>query len=179
MSVAPRSTFVTVLAWIFIFLAGFATLVSILQNVMVNFMFPAGEMDAAFEQAGSSERLPGFVTFMLRNMRLVFLFFLLVCVASLASSIGLLLRQGWARVAFIAIMILGVVWNLAGVVLSFAFVSWLPELPAGTPDDFARQWSYMSKAIIAFNVVVTLGFSLLFGWIAKKLMSAEVRSEFT
>src|SRR6476620_2610152 len=127
MSAAPRSTFVTVLAWIFIFLAGFATLVSILQNAMVNFMFPAGEMDAAFEQVGSSERLPGFVTFMLRNMRLVFVFFLLVCVASLASSIGLLLRRGWARIAFIAIMILGVAWNLAGVALSFAFVSWLPE----------------------------------------------------
>ena len=179
MSVVPRSTFVTVLAWIFIFLAGFATLVSVLQNVMVNFMFPGGEMDAAFERAGSSERLPGFVSFMLRNMRLVFLFFLLLCVTSLASSIGLLLRQDWARIVFVAILIFGVIWNLAGVVLSFVFFSWLPAPPPGTPADWAENWSYMSKAIVAFNVMITLAFAMLFGWIAKKLMSEEIRSEFT
>ena len=177
--VAPRSAFVSVVAWIFIFLAGFATLISVLQNVLVNFMFSGGEMDAAFEQAGSSERLPGFVAFMLRNMRLFFLFFLLLCVASLASSIGLLLRQNWARIVFVAILIFGVVWNLAGAALSFAFFSWLPELPPGTPSAWAENWSYMSKAITAFNVLVTLAFALLFGWIAKKLMSAEIRGEFT
>jgi hypothetical protein len=179
MGVPPRSTFVTVVAWIFIFLAGFATLASILQNVMVNFMFPGGEIDAAFEQAGASERLPGFVSFMLRNMRLVFLFFLLVSVATLASSIGLLLRQNWARIAFVLVMVLGVLWNLAGVVLSFAFASWLPAPPPGTPAGFAEHWSYMSKAMIAANVVITLGFAVLFAWIAKKLLSPGVRAEFT
>lgn len=175
----PRSAFVTVLAWTFIFLAGFATLVSVLQNVMVNFMFPAGEMDAVFERAGSSDRLPGFVSFMMRNMRLFFLFFLLVCVGSLASSIGLLLRQNWARIAFSALMILGVVWNVAGVVLSFAFVSWLPALPPGTPSDWADNWNYVSKAILAVNLIITLAFAVLFAWIAKKLMSADIRAEFS
>jgi hypothetical protein len=179
MGIAPRSTFVTVVAWIFIFLAGFATLVSILQNVMVNFMFPGGEIDAAFEQAGSSGRLPGFVSFMLRNMRLVFLFFLLASVATLASSIGLLLRQDWARIAFVLLMVLGVLWNLAGVVLSFSFAAWLPAPPPGTPADFAAHWSFVSRAMIAFNVLVTLGFAVLFAWIAKKLLSPGVRAEFT
>jgi cell division protein FtsX len=40
-----RSTFVTVVGWIFIILAGFATLISILQNVMIALVFSAPQMD--------------------------------------------------------------------------------------------------------------------------------------
>ncbi|HBN14896.1 MAG TPA: hypothetical protein DD407_07615 [Pseudohongiella sp.] len=43
----PRSTYVTVLAWIFIIFAGFATLVSLLQFVMVSIMFGSEELQIA------------------------------------------------------------------------------------------------------------------------------------
>jgi hypothetical protein len=40
----PRSTFVNVVAWVFIALAGFATLIVILQNIMISMMAPQGAM---------------------------------------------------------------------------------------------------------------------------------------
>lgn len=43
-----KSTFVNVLAWIFIALAGFSTLISILQNIMISAMFSIDEMNKAF-----------------------------------------------------------------------------------------------------------------------------------
>ena len=44
--VRARSQFVSILAWIFIVMAGFATFVAILQNVMINAVFPIMEFGA-------------------------------------------------------------------------------------------------------------------------------------
>ena len=41
-----RSTFVTVLAWIFIALTGFTTLITGLQKVMIRLMFSSEQMHA-------------------------------------------------------------------------------------------------------------------------------------
>ncbi|MDD2271386.1 MAG: hypothetical protein PHP95_11805 [Desulfuromonadaceae bacterium] len=46
-----RSTFVNVLAWIFIVLGGFTTFISILQNIMIRVMFRKEEMTQAMKQA--------------------------------------------------------------------------------------------------------------------------------
>jgi hypothetical protein len=43
------STFVTVVAWIFIVIAGFTTVISVLQNIMLNMIFPIGEINMASE----------------------------------------------------------------------------------------------------------------------------------
>ena len=55
---AERSGFVTVLAWIFIALAGFSTLISIFQNIMLVLMFPAEEFTAATRQLGNRQSAP-------------------------------------------------------------------------------------------------------------------------
>ena len=41
-----QSTFVTSLAWVFIVLSGFITLISIAQNIMISTMFPTDQMHA-------------------------------------------------------------------------------------------------------------------------------------
>src|SRR5215813_11094043 len=98
-----RSTFVTVLAWIFIVLSSFATLVSILQNIMIALVFPAAEMQAAATQAKSHPGVPWIASWMFEHFQVFFLFFFVMAAISLAASIGLLKRKNWARLLFVSL----------------------------------------------------------------------------
>jgi hypothetical protein len=164
-----RSSFVTALAWIFIVLGGFATLMAIAQNVMVGVMPVAQQTDG--------QAMPAFARFMMENFRLFFAGFLVLSAVTLAAAIGLLLRRNWARVTFIGLMAFGIFWNVAGLVLTyFVFSSF--ALPAETPPEFVQQHELMTTLMTAFMAVVALAFSAVFGWIIKRLISSDIRREF-
>jgi len=55
-----RSTFVTVLAWIFIVFAGFSSLVSLIQNIMVDLMFQTGEIEKGIQYSEEFQKMPLF-----------------------------------------------------------------------------------------------------------------------
>ena len=175
--VVPRSTFVTVVAWIFIVLSGFATLVAVLQNLMIWFLFQAPAFGAAMQKAGNEPGVPAFVGWISRFFYVIFLVFLAVSASMLASSIGLLQRRNWARIAFILLMALGIAWNLAGVAFG-ALMLWLfpamPPMHGGAAPPFA----WMMGIVMAFNVVIAIGFSALFYWIIHRLRSPAIRQEF-
>src|SRR5690349_14229914 len=122
-SAAPRSGFVTAVAVVFMVLAGFGTVIALLQNIMIALVFPAEEMRAAMLEAEKARPMPSIARFIFGNFRLFFALFLLVCAATFISSIGLVMRKNWARLAFIALMVLGVVWNLAGAAVPFLMFS--------------------------------------------------------
>lgn len=66
------------LVWIFIALAGFATFISILQNIMISAIFPVEEMNKVFEDAQTQDQIPFFARFMFSNIRLFFLSLLII-----------------------------------------------------------------------------------------------------
>jgi len=173
-----RSGFVTGLAWIFIALSGFATLIAVLQNIMVALIFPMDEMRDAVREAGGAASIPVLARFMLENFQLVFASFLVICVTTLVSAIGLLMRKNWARLLFIAILALGILWNAAGVVLPYFIFSSMPPMADNTPPDFAANFDLMWKLITVITTIVALAFAGLFGWLIRKLVSAEIRREF-
>jgi hypothetical protein len=173
-----RSGFVTAVAWVFIVIAGFATLISVLQNLMINFMFSAEEMKPAFQRAEGDPNLPWFAAAVFQHVRLIFMAFFVVCGATLTAAIGLLRRLNWARKLFIALMVLGIVWNIGSIFFTFVFFSAMPAVTTTAPPEFADQFDTMSKVMIVFNVVLAVLISILLGWIAKRLVSPSIRSEF-
>lgn len=173
-----RSGFVTGLAWTFIVLAGFATLIAILQNVMVTLMFPAEEMRAAVRGSEGAQPMPGIVRFMFENIRWFFAAFLVMSAGTLVAAIGLLMRRNWARLAFIGIMALGVVWNLAGIAMPFVMTSLIPEIPAHAQSGFDDNFKLMMNIMIGFSVVVGLLFAALFAWVIKRLVADNIKREF-
>ena len=173
-----RSSFVSALAWVFIVLAGFGTLISLLQNVMVNLMLPGSEVKSALQTAHADPNFPWFASAIFEHFRVIFFALFVVFAATLTAAIGLLRRLNWARNLFIGLMVLGIVWNIGSIVLTFAFFSAMPAVPTTAPAGFADQFETMSKVMIAFNVVLAVLFSVLFGWIVKRLISPSVRSEF-
>lgn len=171
----PRSAFVNTLAWIFIILAGFATCTGILQNIMIWTVFPREQMSLAMQQAEKAPHFPPVMQFMFSHFDLFFLFFLLVSATALVAAIGLLKRKNWARLAFIALMGLGIAWNVAGLAVQFTMLEQMPELAGqGVPQEFTT----MLRIMQVFSVVMVLAFCTLFVWLIRKLRSAPIRAEF-
>ena len=169
-----RSTFVTAVAWVFIVLAGFATLIAILQNIMIALMFPQEEM----REAATAKDVPAFARFFLVYPHVFFGAFLAASATTLVSAIGLLKRQNWARLIFIAILVLGILWNLGGLALMFLTFSSMPSVPDHAPADFRGGFETIWKVMMGFSIVIALAFAGLFGWIIKRLMSPEIKREF-
>jgi hypothetical protein len=176
MNNVQRSTFVTVVAWIFLALSGFATVISVLQNIMIQTMFNTPEVEQALA-APLPPDMPAFAGWLLRNMRLFFGAFLLVSGVTLAASIGLLLRKNWARFIFIGIMAMGIVWNVAGLFVQLSMFSQMQEMFAAAPPG-APDMSSFIVGIAVVSVLFAVGFSALHGWIIYRLCSSSIAAEF-
>lgn len=177
----PRSSFVTSLAWTFIILAGFTTVIAVVQNLMIGMMFPAPEQfeDAMRQSHHGSQTVPPLVIFMFRHFRLLFASFLAMSALTLVASIGLLKRRNWARLVFIGLMVLGVFWNVVGAILPYFVLPSFPQPPDAAPSEFQENFRVMTNIVMGITVVVALVFAGLFAWLARRLLSAEVRREFT
>jgi len=62
-----KSSFVTVLAWIFIVLGAFSTLIKALQNIMVQVVFSDPQFANAMTKANRSKDAPAVAEFMFNN----------------------------------------------------------------------------------------------------------------
>jgi hypothetical protein len=172
---AERSEFVTVVAWIFIGLSGLMTLMSVVQYLMFGMMMSLGPMQDGMNEMQA--RMPA-AAFAFRHFRLLIGAVLLLSLITLVVSIGLLKRRNWARLVFIGLMALGIVWNVAGPIVQLMVLRGMPMLPPDTPADFRDLFESMMSSMQIFSVIFALGFCLLYGWIIVRLMSAKVRSEF-
>jgi len=176
--VPPRSGFVTALAWIFIALSGFSTLIAVLQNVMITLLFPVEEMGEAMKQGDGVHEIPALASFMFEHVRLMFGAFLLLSTVTLVSAIGLLKRRNWARLVFVGMMGTGIVWNLASLAMPFLISAAIPPMPADSPAGFTENFDLVWKVMIVLTGLMAIGFSAVLGWIIKRLLSEEVRREF-
>jgi len=174
---AARSSFVTVVAWIFIALAAWSALISLLQNIMVNTIFPA-DLFAASTSRGANPMPPVF-EFMVRHMHVLLLASLFASIATLVAAIGLLKRKNWGRVVFVGILTLGILWSLGGFVLQQFLLSSMTALPPDVPAEFRTGFDQMALAIRVVSAVFILGFSVLFAWLIKRLLSPSIRAEFS
>lgn len=172
-----RSSFVTVLAWIFIVISGYMTLGGIFQNIMLARFLPQMGLEAALATHSAADvGLPSFFAFMFRYFQLIAAVTLVVAVATLAASIGLLKRENWARRFFIALMTVGIVWNVVMVILQQVMISQMAGF--GAPADFRAQLQFMRVAVFVVSLIMAIAMSVLFWWIIRKLRSAPIVAEF-
>ncbi len=172
-----RSEFVTVLAWIFIIISGFAVLVSIFQNVMVSF-FPVERITEAMRDEQAQQHMPAAFRFLFEHFVLFVRAFLVITLALLAASIGLIRRRNWARLLFIALLVLGILWNLGGLAMQFLLVPSFPPLPQEAPAEMDAMFGRMLLIVRVLSALFAVAFTILCGWIIRKLTSERVRAEF-
>jgi len=171
-----KSTFVTAVAWVFIALAGFATLISALQNIMIYIFFPVEQMHGAMAQAREQQQMPAYYWFIFEHVREIFAGFLLLTSLVLVASIGLLRRYNWARILFVWLLALGVIWNVAGIAWPWIFFHTMPQPPQTAPIH--AQFQALATGIGIFSAIISLGTAVLFVWIVKRLMSSAIKTEF-
>jgi hypothetical protein len=171
-----KSTFVNVLAWIFIIFGGLTTFISILQNIMIHKMFPKEEMTQAAQQASQNENFPAFAEFMFNHFDLFIFLILVLSATNFISAIALLKRKNWARIFFIFLMSVGIIWNIFGLILNFTMFNSMPEMAGSSapPPEFQEMMQIMKYA----TVVMAVGISALFGFVIKKLCSTTIKEEF-
>lgn len=179
-STAPRSSFVSVLAWIYIALSGFGTFVLVLQNIVFNTVFPFDQIHDAMAKTQREIALPAYVAWLFDHVRLFLAVSLGMTVLQLVSAIALLKRRNWARLVFIAIFALGILWNIVGIVLQQFMTAWMPTLPHGRnmPPDFEATMTAMLAFIRVVSALFAIAFTVLYVWLIRKLLSREIAAEF-
>jgi hypothetical protein len=174
---APRSTFVSVVAWFGIAIGGLGVLIGMLQLVMVSLVFSQGPW--AELQQDSMHDMPPWFGWIFGHFQLLVAANLLAMVVLLVASIGLLRRRNWARWLIVALLALAIVANLGGMALQFSMMQSMPAFDAaGAPAEFAANFARMRAIIVGVSVVFAVAFAALYGWIIKRLLSPAVRSEF-
>lgn len=170
-----RSTFITVVAWIFIVITGFGTLMTLLQNIMIATIFPMAEMQEAMTHQEEFQDMPFFAKFMFNHFQLYFLFMFFLTATTLASAIGLLKRKQWARKAFIVVLGFGIVFVVFGFVVQLLFD---PMANGMAQEQLQAEFTRMMTIMKVFMFIITAGITGLFSWIIKKLVSKDIVGEF-
>ena len=163
-------------AWLFIILSGFSSLIALMQNLMLHLAFP---LDRIKEQAASqqAQHMPAFARFMTSHFDWFFAAFLLISLITFIISIGLLKRWNWARLAFMALMIAGILWNVAALVIQQSIMADIP-VSAKAPEEFRSQVETMHTIFTVMSVVFCGGIIVLFSFITWKLRSPVIVAEF-
>ena len=171
--VGARSRFVTATAWIFILLAGLVSLSTLLQNAHVASLLPG------LGSAGDSMPLPWLAALLMRHLPWVLGAGFVLSLTTLASAAGLLMRHDWGRRAFIGLLVMAIVANLAGLWLQHEVVrSVVDNTLTSVPPQALGVFDGFVTAARVMGVLVTLTACGLLGWIIRALMSARVRQEF-
>jgi hypothetical protein len=175
-----RSTFVTVVGWIFIGLSGFMTLIGILQNIMLQLVFlPSIHQELAAQPLPPG--MPPQMLWMVGNFHWLFRLFLLLALIHLVGAIGLLLRKHWGRLLFIGALVFDCVYQLAAIAFQWWFMGTMMHAPAfvgSQPADVAALMDGVMTVMRVFSLIIAAGFLGLFGWIITRLRSEPIRREF-
>lgn len=165
-NVGARSIFVTVTAWLFIALAAVASISVLLPNSAIGSLLPPS--------AWPSRLLIDYLPWMVAGG-------VLLCLATLASAIGLLMRLDWARRVFIGLVAVALVANLLGLWLQQEVLQSVADSTlsgaALAPQAAGVLGGFVTAARV-LAVVVTLGACSLLAWIIRRLTSSSVRQEF-
>jgi hypothetical protein len=171
--VGAPSLFVELTAWVAILLAVLVSVSAVVQNAEVAAVLPAW-------RSGADHLLP-FTGLLLAYLPWVMGAGVALSAALLAASIGLLMRQEWARRVFIGLLVVAIVANLLGLWLQYEVMRLLVD---GTlratplPAQAAGVFDGLASATQIMAMLVTLIGCGLLGWVIRRLMSDNVRQEF-
>jgi len=174
-NVGSRSLFVSVTAWLFIVFGIAATALSVIQGAATAALLPG------FSLSIDAKPLHGMVQLLAGHLPWVAGAALALSIGMLVAAVGLLLRLEWARRAFIVVVVLAIVANLAGLWLQQELLQALIDRTlsrASMPREAAGVFGGFATAARAAAVTLSVATCLLLAWIIARLNTQAVRQEF-
>jgi len=177
----PSNSFVTVLAWISIALALLGLLYGLVQTVM-GLVLPADfYLRMLNPYGGEPPRLPPLMHWVYTNTLLMGVLMFVFSAIFLWVSWAVLKRREWGRKGFIAVLVLGTLWQFACIFALPQFIKGMLAVQAGAlpqgqtmPPELE---SFMTAAMLMGGLVAVV-FAALHLWIIWKLCTSAVRAEF-
>ena len=179
---APRSSFVTSLAWSFIILAAFGALIGLLQNIMFNVMLGTMDIEVVIKDARAAGVMPEFMAVIFRHMRVLLAVTLALSLLTFFAAIALLKRRNWARIVFIVMMWLGAAGNLGGLWLQYLMLnsaSMQEMMKSMNVSGAATSMDGLIQGAMWVSALIAVVFAALFAWVAVRLSSREIKKEFS
>jgi len=174
-NVGSRSLFVSVTAWVFIALGAAASALALIQGAATASLLPG------FALGSDVQPLKGLAGLLAKNVPWVAGTALALSIATLAAAIGLLLRLEWARRAFIVVVVLAIVANVAGVWLQQELLQGLIDHTLShnpLPREAAGVFGGFAAAARAAAVLLSVLTCAVLAWIIGRLNTQSVRQEF-
>ncbi|KAF1712462.1 hypothetical protein CSC70_02790 [Pseudoxanthomonas kalamensis DSM 18571] len=177
---ATGSGFVTVLAW-FAIAAALLGLVSGVSQTVSGLFLPADFYARMMDPSGAME-LPATLRWFYEHNLMIGLVSLAVSSLLLWVSWALLKRREWGRKAFIALLVLGTLYQLSWVWLMPKLVEGMLTMQAGmlSPGQAvpAELEGFLS-IVMWMSALVVLVFVVLHAWLVWKLCTPAIRAEFS
>lgn len=175
---SPRSSFVTVLAWLGIIFFGLSSVVGLFQAFMFRTMFqPGGPFDAMRSDSFPGPPMPHEMQYVLDHVEAFFLIYAACVALGLVASIGLLHRRNWARVIYIALLGANIVWSVVALLAGRHLMAAMPFPPADTLPN-APDVAGMMRMMSIFMTALTVVTSAVCAWLIVRLVSRPIRAEF-
>jgi hypothetical protein len=174
-NVGSRSLFVSVTAWVFIVFGVVATALSVIQGASIASLLPG------FQLGLDAKPLRGVMKVLTSHLPWVSAVALALSIGTLVAAVGLLLRLEWARRAFMVVVALAIVANLAGLWLQQELLQALIDHTLSQtplPREAAGVFGGFAAAARVAAVTLSVGTCLLLAWIIARLNTQAVRQEF-
>jgi hypothetical protein len=171
-TVSKNATFITLISWVFILIGGFIALGTLMQSLMLTFLFSNEEFAAAMQL--SSKDMPAQAAFMIDHIRSISWSAFAIAALLVSASLGMLRRKHWARLLFISMM-----WLFAVVTVTMAVVQlgYLANLSTGD-QDLPEGFIKLLQATKLMSLLFGIGLGVLFGWLGWKLARPAIKAEF-
>ncbi|MDH4321692.1 MAG: hypothetical protein OEV73_09375 [Desulfobulbaceae bacterium] len=172
--IAPRSTLLSVIAWLFILVGAFTTLASMIQGLMYVRMLSMPMMHQAMHEG--AQHMPFLLQLLFEHFRLYLSFVFSLSFATLISAIGLLKRNDPSRRVFITVLIVVILALLAAFITQLSIRPATDNIPTAQIPAEAKT---MMRAMKGFFFIITFSISCLFGWLIAFLTAPDTKREFT
>jgi hypothetical protein len=183
-----RSTFVTVVAWIFIGIAGFTSIFALMESVVMQMVVLPLRQQNAFPTPLLPANMPVLSTWLFAHILWICGVAFFLALVMLIAAIGVLFRKEWARRLLIGFMVLGILYKCAATIMQWmvplSTYANFPLPPHTPPETMATMQSFMSMmqpfiiAMRIFSIISAIVVSVLLGWIIHRLSSTRIRAEF-
>lgn len=148
-----------------------------MQIVMIKVTFPHGVMPRVASQGDALVR--DFARLVFGHVQSIFFSLLLIFAGTVAVAVGVLKRQNWARILFTGLMVLGIAWNVASLLLVYYFFPAMSDVMQDEPAALQAQYTILRNISVVFSLATFGAFVGLFGWILKRFTSDDIRCEFS